>query len=67
MASTYQEFTAFPKLPTELRLKIWKAALPGSRRIHVISADLNRMSGTFKIALIGEGNAIYEMVQHIPL
>lgn len=25
------EFALFPKLPVELRLKIWKAALPGLR------------------------------------
>jgi hypothetical protein len=28
-------FTLFPKLPTELRLKIWKYALPGPRAIRV--------------------------------
>jgi hypothetical protein len=28
-----EEFTLFPKLPIELRLKIWKAALPGPRVI----------------------------------
>jgi hypothetical protein len=28
-------FTLFPKLPTELRLKIWKYALPGPRAIKV--------------------------------
>jgi hypothetical protein len=27
--STDREFTIFAKLPTELRLKIWKHALPG--------------------------------------
>jgi hypothetical protein len=31
MSDTEQEFTLFPKLPTELRLKIWKLSLPGPR------------------------------------
>jgi hypothetical protein len=31
ITDTEQKFTLFPKLPTELRLKIWKHALPGPR------------------------------------
>ena len=31
ITDTEQKFTLFPKLPTELRLKIWKYALPGPR------------------------------------
>lgn len=32
-------FTLFPKLPYEVRLKVWKAALPGPRFIEIRSAD----------------------------
>jgi hypothetical protein len=32
-AVSLNEFTLFPKLPVELRLKIWRAALPGPRII----------------------------------
>jgi hypothetical protein len=30
-----EEFTLFPKFPPELRLKIWKAALPGPRVVEI--------------------------------
>lgn len=33
ISNTEQKFTLFPKLPTELRLKIWKHGLPGPRVI----------------------------------
>lgn len=33
------EFHYFPKLPIELRLKIWKDALPGPRLVEIVSTD----------------------------
>ena len=30
-----ESFTSFPNLPAELRLKIWKAALPGPRTVRI--------------------------------
>jgi len=36
-------FTCFPQLPTELRLKIWKTALPGSRVVRIdFDNNINR-------------------------
>jgi hypothetical protein len=39
ISDTEQKFTLFPKLPTELRHKIWKHALPGPR---VVPLCINR-------------------------
>ena len=33
-------FTKFPEFPMEIRLKIWKDALPGPRIVHYDSCDL---------------------------
>ncbi|KAE8445728.1 hypothetical protein EG329_012907 [Mollisiaceae sp. DMI_Dod_QoI] len=35
-SATLSGFTCFPRLPTELRLKIWRHALPGGRIVHLI-------------------------------
>lgn len=34
-AKRYDEFHLFPKLPTELRLKIWRATFPGRRLVPI--------------------------------
>jgi len=39
-----QEFTCFPKLPIELRLKIWECHLPGPRIIEIYEEE--RLYGT---------------------
>jgi hypothetical protein len=40
--SVCETFTLFPKLPIELRLKIWEEALPGPRIIEIHHDD-NRL------------------------
>ncbi|KAH6724299.1 hypothetical protein BKA61DRAFT_588202 [Leptodontidium sp. MPI-SDFR-AT-0119] len=35
-STSCQTFTLFPKLPSELRLEVWKFALPGSRVVEVL-------------------------------
>jgi hypothetical protein len=38
-------FTNFPSLPTELRLKVWKHALPGPRIVHLKQKRLKELEG----------------------
>ncbi|KUJ07553.1 uncharacterized protein LY89DRAFT_677770 [Mollisia scopiformis] len=53
---TFDEFKFFPKLPVELRLKIWKAALPVPTTIHVC-ARLSPMHKASKCTLSYQGYA----------
>ncbi|KAH6664426.1 hypothetical protein B0J14DRAFT_245553 [Halenospora varia] len=43
--SRNQTFTCFPKLPLELRLKIWREALPGRRIVEIRTSHTSRRDG----------------------
>jgi hypothetical protein len=50
------EFSLFPRLPVELRLKIWKHALPGPRIIEFYQTPEGPESGNDFIAKVGRGS-----------
>lgn len=41
-----EEFTVFPKLPIELRLRIWKFTLPGPRIVQVMYNEADLVSNS---------------------
>ena len=44
-AKCLEFFALFPRLPTELRLKIWRQTLPGPRIVEIPSVNIHRRSG----------------------
>ncbi|CZR63016.1 uncharacterized protein PAC_12913 [Phialocephala subalpina] len=48
-------FTCFPKLPREIRLMIWEAALPGPRIVHIRHKSLQKTIGQWE----QENNALW--------
>ncbi|KAF8860144.1 hypothetical protein BDZ45DRAFT_741750 [Acephala macrosclerotiorum] len=48
---TLDEFTLFPKLPIELRLKIWNEALPGPRVVEILWSPTHGLCTNFNILL----------------
>jgi hypothetical protein len=57
-------FTCFGKLPIELRLIIWKLALPGSRTIEVFDFDMHRRTEVpGKVTIIcGDGRSLVRRI-----
>lgn len=44
-ATSVSSFTMFSKLPKEIRLMIWEAAMPGPRIVPIMQRELNKTIG----------------------